>query len=226
MVITIQWLAHAAFLLKINNKNIYIDPRYMKKFAKEVGSFFQNPQKADIILFTHHHADHCYPSSITKIRTSDTVFIGPEKCSERIGKRLKIINAGEEIQIDNVHIKAVEAYNIKRRRSSGNLWHPKGLGVGFLITIENKVIYHAGDTEFIPEMKGFGHIDVALLPIGCKFTMDMDEAIEVAKIINPEFVIPMHNHDSSPEEFKEKLENCSNIKVIALKMGEIYQIKK
>ena len=224
MSISIRWLAHAAFQIKTENKTIYIDPRYMKKFAKDVGFFFEKPDKADIILFTHHHADHCYPSSITKMRTSDTVFIGPERCSERIGKRLKIIKAGEEMQIDGVHIKAVDAYNIKRRRASGNLWHPQGLGVGFLIKLEGKTIYHAGDTECIAEMKQFGPVDVALLPIGGKFTMSIDEAIQAAKIIKPKIVIPMHNHESDPKIFKKKLELCSDIQVMALERGDLYKM--
>lgn len=65
---------------------------------------------------------------------------------------------------------------------------------------------------------------MALLPIGQKFTMGIDEAIEAAKVINPKIVIPMHNHETDPKEFKKKLEVCSDIKVIALKIGEIYQV--
>jgi len=67
-------------------------------------------------------------------------------------------------------------------------------------------------------------MDVALLPIGQKFTMGIDEAIKAAKTINPKIVIPMHVHETNPKEFKRKLEACSNIRVIALRIGEIYQV--
>ena len=92
------------------------------------------------------------------------------------------------------------------------------------MTLGGNTIYHAGDTEFIPEMQQFGNVDVALLPIGEKFTMDIEEAIEAAMAINPGIVMPMHNRETDPEEFKEKLEASSNIKVVVLKGGEIYQL--
>ncbi|MCW1309727.1 MAG: MBL fold metallo-hydrolase, partial [Candidatus Nanoarchaeia archaeon] len=106
-------------------------------------------------------------------------------------------------------------------------FHPKNKGVGFVVTINNKKIYHAGDTDFIPEMKELVReaITVALLPIGGTYTMDLDEAVNAAIEIKPSYVIPMH-YNSLPElkanamEFKEKVEKNSAIKVIVLKEGE------
>ena len=91
--------------------------------------------------------------------------------------------------------------------------------------MNSKVIYHAGDTECIPEMQNLGLIDIALLPIGDKFTMSIDEAVEAAKMRNPKIVIPMHNHNSSPDEFKAKLEAKTNITAVPLRLGEMYQLK-
>ena len=196
----------------------------MKKYERRIGIFFEKPEKADIILFTHHHADHCYPSSFIKMHKKNTIYIGPEKCFQRIGSKLRIIKSGENIVIDGIIIKAVDAYNLKKKRSSGQLWHPKDLGIGYLITIEEKTIYHAGDTELISEMKKFGDIDVALLPIDGKFTMNIEEAIEAANVINPKIVIPMHNHEASMSEFKQKLEVLSNIDVKTLDMGGTLEI--
>jgi len=224
MGVNIQWLAHAAFKIKTIEKIIYIDPRCMKKFKSKIGEFFEKPDKANLILFTHHHADHCYPSSFSKMITSNTIFIGPEKCSEKIGNIIKIVAAGNVLNIDNVRIKVVEAYNIKRHRNSGNLWHPKGLGVGFLICIDRTVIYHAGDTECIPEMKAFGPIDLALLPLDGKFTMNIEEAIDAAKLIKPKIVIPMHEHETDLLEFKKKMEAETDIKVVVLEYGENYKL--
>ena len=78
-------------------------------------------------------------------------------------------------------IKVVDAYNTPQGSSTRKL-HKKGNCVGYVITIEGKTIYHAGDTDFIPEMKELGKIDVALLPIGGKFTMDIEEAVKIDRL--------------------------------------------
>lgn len=223
MSIQITWLGHAAFQIKAKGKTIYLDPRYMKYLASKMGSFFENPDKADVILITHHHADHCYPSSFKKMLTSNTRIIAPELCVKKLGNDFKIIKPGEEIRIDDIQIRTVDAYNIKRHRTSGRLWHIKGDGVGYLITIDGNTIYHAGGTEFIPEMRQLGDVEVALLPIDGKFTMDINEAIDAVKTIKPMVVIPMHNLEVTPQEFKDKVKAISDIKVVLLRIGEVYQ---
>lgn len=94
-----------------------------------------------------------------------------------------------------------------------------------MITLEGKTIYHAGDTDFIPEMRELGAVDVALLPIGGTFTMDIQESVEAAIAIKPKIVIPMHNLEADPQEFKDKVEVRSDIKVVTLQIGEIYHLK-
>jgi len=93
-----------------------------------------------------------------------------------------------------------------------------------LIKVEGKTIYHAGDTDFIPEMRKLGPVDVALLPSGGTYTMDNAEAAEAAMAINPKIVIPMHRWDTNPEEFKKKVEASSNVKVVILQEGEEYKV--
>ncbi|TXT67076.1 MAG: hypothetical protein BAJALOKI1v1_190019 [Promethearchaeota archaeon] len=132
-MIEIQWLSHAAFKIKTNNKIIYIDPRYMKKNKEYIREYFEHPEKADILLFTHHHADHCYPSSFAKMQKNNTLKIGPIKCKECIGKDSTFIQAGETLELNDIMITVVEAYNIKRKRKGGGLYHPKGLGVGYIL---------------------------------------------------------------------------------------------
>lgn len=114
--------------------------------------------------------------------------------------------------------------DVRARTASGKLWHIKGEGVGYLITIDEKTIYHAGDTEFIPEMENLGNVDVALLPIDGTLTMNIDEAIAAAKTINPKVVIPMHDRDADLEEFKMKCEANTGTKVVPLKIGGTYQL--
>jgi len=89
----------------------------------------------------------------------------------------------------------------------------------------DKRIYHAGDTDFIPEMKKLGKIDVAMLPIGGIFTMDVEEAACAALAIKPKIVVPMHyKKKGNTQEFKIKVEAKSEIKTIVLKIGEVYEL--
>ena len=210
----IKWLAHASFQIKAEGKIIYVD---LEKYGEAT-------EKADLILVTHSHTDHCDPDKIKNVLKEDTVIIAPKDCASIIGRNVKTLRLGEEISVDNIMVKAVEAYNYKRFRSPGNPHHPKGFGVGYLIKVEGKTIYHAGDTDFIPEMRKVGPVDVVLLPSGGTYTMDNAEAAEAAIAINPKIVIPMHRWDTNPEEFKKKVEANSNIKVVMPREGEEYQV--
>jgi L-ascorbate metabolism protein UlaG (beta-lactamase superfamily) len=217
MAIYVKWLGHASFQIRAANKIIYVD---LKKYGKVV----ETTEKADIILVTHNHGDHCSPEKIEKLSKEDTVIIAPKDCIKRIKGNTKAIKPGEEIIVDNVQIIAVEAYNVKRFRSPGNPFHPKGYGVGYLIKAEGKTVYHAGDTDFIPEMKSLKSIDLALLPTGNKYTMDNAEAAEATLAIKPKTVMPMHTWETDRNEFKKKVEVKSKTKVVLLQEGEEYQL--
>jgi len=215
MAVTIKLLAHSGFEIKGGGKIIYID---LEEHASP-------SEKGDIVLSTHSHYDHCDPAQIKKVSREDTVIIAPEDCLSKLSGNVKALKPGEETMIDNIKIKALHAYNIKRFRSPGNPYHPKGFGVGYVITVEGKRIYHAGDTDFIPEMKELKDIDVALLPTGDTYTMDNIEAAEAAIAINPKIAIPMHTWGKDVTPFKEKIEKNSKIKVVVLKEGEEYTLE-
>jgi L-ascorbate metabolism protein UlaG (beta-lactamase superfamily) len=217
MGICVKWLGHASFQIKTMEKIIYID---LKKYGKVI----ETSEKADIILVTHNHGDHCSPPKIQKLRKKDTVVIAPKNCASRIGGTVKTIKPGDEITVDGVRIEAVEAYNIKRFKPSGKPWHPKEYGVGYLIEAEGRTIYHAGDTDFIPEMRRLKNIDLALLPTGDKYTMDNAEAAEAAIAIAPKTVMAMHTWDKDREEFQKKVEASSRAKVVLLQEGEEFQL--
>ncbi len=215
MSVTIKKLAHSGFQINAAGNVIYVD----------LEEHCDPCETADVILSTHSHYDHCDPEKINKVRTEDTVVIAPEDCEEKIGGDITSLKPGEKKTIDDITIEAVEAYNFKRFRSPGNPYHPKGFGVGYLITAESKTIYHAGDTDFISDMKELKDIDVALLPTGDTYTMDNPEAAEAAAEINPKITIPMHTWDKDTTEFKEKTEaNCST-KVVILEDGEEYTVE-
>jgi L-ascorbate metabolism protein UlaG (beta-lactamase superfamily) len=218
MVVSVRWLGHASFQIKTTNKIIYID---LKKYGKTI----ETTEKADIILVTHNHGDHCSPQKIENLTKKDTIIIAPKNCAKRINGNVKTLKPGETTTIGNITIQAVEAYNTKHLKPSGKPWHPKGYGVGYIIKAENKTIYHAGDTDFIPEMKQLKNIDLALLPTGNKYTMDNTEAAEATKAINPKTAMPMHTWETNRQEYKTKTETNTKTKVILLQEGEEHQIK-
>ncbi len=206
----LKWLGHASFLIKTHGKNIYIDP-YVGDYS----------EKADVVLITHGHFDHCDPEKLQMIRDPDTVVLTSEHCAEGIPEGNVVTMApGDSEDIDGVTVHAVEAYNAKRFRSPGVPYHPEGTQVGFIVESEGKRVYHAGDSDYLPSMRELGDITLALLPIMGRATMDVDEAVEAAIGIEPEMVTPMHWRDSDPMEFKRKVEARSGLKVVVMKEGE------
>ena len=218
MTIKIKYLGHASFQIRTESTVIYID----------LAENAIPSEKADIVLVTHSHGDHCDSKLINKVRSTDTLIIAPANCQGQINQTIISLEPGQEKTVNAVKICAVHAYNEKRFRSPGNPFHPKGFGVGYIVSLEGKVIYHAGDTDFIKEMRDLGHIDVALLPIGGKYTMEVSDGADAALAIKPKFIIPHHHwagqFGQTPEAFKAKVEANSDIKVIALKANEEFQL--
>ncbi len=185
--VELEWLGHAGFMIK-NSKVIYIDPFNIK----------EGSEKADLILLTHSHYDHCSIADINKIIQDGTKIIFPADCQSKIAKmkipvKMVITEPGQELELGSIKISTLPAYNINKS------FHPKDEGwIGYLIKLNDVLIYHAGDTDIIPEMQILtGHNQankklIALLPVGGRFTMNPEEAFEAAKIIKPSLVIPMH----------------------------------
>jgi len=220
MGVAIRWLGHASFQIKASEKVIYLDLYRSKELRKRVPDELE---PASIILVTHSHNDHCFPEAIDEVRTSDTIVVAPKDCGDKLDYDFESLKPGEEAAFHDIKIRAVHAYNVKRFRSPGNPYHPKGFGVGYLVKIGGKTIYFAGDTDVIPEMSDLGPLDAALLPCGDTYTMDNKDAVEATKLIKPKVVIPMHTWDKSVDGFKKGISGTST-KFVQLREGEDFSL--
>ena len=195
--VDLKWLGHSSFLIEAEGKRIYIDPYQLS-----------GDEKADVILITHPHYDHCSLEHIKKIVREGTIIVIPADCQSKIarleGVDMKIIGAGQTLNLDELGVKvgAVPAYNVDKE------FHSREEGwIGYVLKIGDTVIYHAGDTDKISEMSKLqGKVTVALLPVGGTYTMTAEEAAEAAAIIMPEIAVPMHYGEvagsrSDAEEF-------------------------
>ncbi len=199
----IRWLGHASFLIQ-DAKNIYVDPYDLPGGLPP----------ADLILVTHDHGDHFSPDDIAKIIKESTTIVSIDAVRDKIPKKatFRAVKPGDTLTVQGVRIEVVPAYNI------GKQFHPKEKGyVGFIIHSGGRSIYHAGDTDLIPEMKNI-KTDVALLPAGGKFTMDGSEAAKAANLIKPKVAIPMHwgkiiGSDADAQTFKAQ----AQVPVVILK---------
>ncbi len=149
---------------------------------------------ADLILVTHDHFDHCSPEDVKKVSGPTTVVIAcPSAAAKLPGARA--LRPGEATAVGEVKIEAVPAYNVNKFRSPGVPFHPRAAGHnGYIVTIGGERLYHAGDTDHIPEMAGF-RCDVALLPVSGTYVMTADEAAAAAADIRPAVAAPMHYGD-------------------------------
>ena len=236
MPVKIKWFPPSWFQIKTRAVVIYVDPAYLRsyytRYPKKIEySRWPDPvdglpeklEKADLILISHHHQDHVKQVTIKRLKHNNTLVVAPERCIGLLGDDLRVVAPGEEFTFRGMTIRMVAAYNAEKGSSTRKVHH-RGDGVGYVLTVEGKVIYHAGDTDFIPEMKALGWVDVALLPIGGTFTMNYSEAVRAATAIKPQIIIPMHRNKEDPLMFKQKIEEKTKIKVVPLQIGETYQL--
>jgi L-ascorbate metabolism protein UlaG (beta-lactamase superfamily) len=188
----LHWLGHASFRLD-GPPVIYFDP-------VNLGN---EPPLADIILISHAHDDHFSMSDIRLISGPETFIISVPNIAGMF-KMLDIEHAeargaqpGEKMSVGSVEIETEPAYNIDTD------WHPKDAGhLGFIVNMEGERIYFAGDTDHIPEMADI-ECDVALLPVGGTYTMDIEQAAQAAAEIGPKVVVRMHDRGADLDAFAD-----------------------
>ena len=175
----IDVLCHSSIRIE-EDKIIYVDP-----FKIE-----QKYNDADYIFCTHSHYDHFSPEDIEKVKKEDTTIIVPRDIEEQarniFNDNVVIVEPAKEYQIKDLKFKTTYAYNINKK------FHPKeNKWVGYIIELNNKKYYIAGDTDNIEEIQNI-ECGIALIPIGGTFTMDYKESAELANTIKADIVIPTH----------------------------------
>jgi L-ascorbate metabolism protein UlaG (beta-lactamase superfamily) len=187
-MVNIEWLGHASFRISTQGKIIYIDPYVID----------ENAFRADLIIVTHEHHDHCAVDNIQKLLKEKTIVIAPQNCLTKLSfvprQSLRLLSPNDSAVIGDVQIKTIPAYNVNKFRAPNIPYHPKNFGFGVVFNFAGVKIYHAGDTDFVPEMHELAeyNIDVALVPVGGKYTMDPKEAVQAIQVIKPKVAIPMH----------------------------------
>jgi L-ascorbate metabolism protein UlaG (beta-lactamase superfamily) len=183
---TLEWLGHSGFRLRVGRAVVYIDPYRVPDGAPI----------ADLILITHGHYDHFSPQDLERLSGPDTQLVGPPAVVERVSGNVRSIAQGEAIEeelVRGVLVGAVPAYNTSKRDADGKLFHPPDAGwVGYELNVRGERLYHAGDTDVVPEMDRVTGVDLALLPVSGVYVMTAQEAAEAARRIQPRVAVPMH----------------------------------
>ncbi|HEX9235537.1 MAG TPA: MBL fold metallo-hydrolase [Actinomycetota bacterium] len=173
------WYRQSAYRWKDDEVTIYIDPWGVT-----------DPEPADAVFITHAHFDHYNQEDLEKVRTDKTKFFAPEDVAAELSGDVVPVKPGDDLHLGRISARAVRAYNIVEGREQN---HPKANNwVGYVFDLGGQSVYHAGDTDHVPEIESV-HADVAFLPVGGGgYTMDVPEAGELAKVLRPQIAVPMH----------------------------------
>jgi L-ascorbate metabolism protein UlaG (beta-lactamase superfamily) len=202
--VKITWLGHDGFKIQDGSETLVVDPFQLKK-----------PQKADYVLISHEHFDHCNPEDLNKVVKENTKIVASKDCKEALSQvnpkgEVKYVKPGDTVKLGSFEVRAVPAYNVNKFREPGKPFHPKAdEKVGYVIKTKGGVtIYHTGDTDSIPEMTDL-RPEIALVPVSGTYVMTVDEALEATSRIKPKIAVPMHwgaivGSDADAKKFKDK----------------------
>jgi len=198
--IAITPIQHASVQIEHAGRVIQVDPAQ---------GDFTNAKQADLVLVTDVHGDHLNPGLIAKVRKPGAPVVMPVSAQTQAGDKIpapvEALANGETKTVAGMSIEAVPMYNMTRGPAAGQLFHTKGRGNGYVVTVGGKRLYFAGDTECTAEMKALKNIDVAFIPMNLPYTMPPSEAVECVKAFKPKIVYPYHYMGQKPEEFQEAL---------------------
>lgn len=206
--ITIDWLGHDSFRIQAAGLTIYVDPFQLQSGAA-----------ADVVFITHDHFDHLHEDSLRVIGKPTTVCVAADQADARKKLRgnVRWVKAGDALTEQGIQVKVVPAYNVRDDRQK---FHPKNYGgVGYLLTVGGKTLYHLGDTDPIPEMSSLGGVDIAFVPVSGTYVCDANEGAECVKLIKPRIAVPMHygaivGSDADAEKFRQLASGLTKVEVM------------
>jgi L-ascorbate metabolism protein UlaG (beta-lactamase superfamily) len=210
----IIWLGHASFAIRAGKKLLYVDPF-------RIGGFSEH---ADTVLVTHPHFDHFSVDEIKNVSGQETEVFVPKDSVDKV-KHVKAIEVEpfKSYSSNGINFRTIPAYNVEKERLQ---FHPRANGwVSYIIEANGLKIFHPGDTDNVDEMEGLD-VDIALLPIGGTYTMDVDQAIAASKRINAKAFVPMHykavlGRERADEAEQKFLRNVRNSHLLK-EFGEPY----
>lgn len=226
-MIKITHHGHSTFEINTGKHTILIDPFFTWNPNAKVKSA---DVKADFIVLSHAHGDHL-GDTIEIAKNNDVTIIAVHELAEYLGKKghkTHGLGIGGQREFPFGKVKLTIAHHSSSIEEEGLYM---GEAAGIVLTLDDKVIYHAGDTGLFLDMKLIGEmhsIDLALLPIGDNYTMGVDDAVKAVEFLNCKTVIPMHYGtfppiETDPQEFKRKVESIGK-KCMILPYGEETEI--
>ena len=208
--LAITFIGHGTLMFTLGDKVIHVDPCTGE-------TDYSKLPKADLILLTHEHGDHLDPKAIETVRTEKTAVVLTEVCAERV-KGGTVMKNGDTKTVGGLEMDAVPAYNLVHMRGSGQPYHPKGRGNGYVVTFGDKRVYVAGDTENTPEMKALKGIDIAFLPMNLPYTMTPEMVADAAKGFKPKILYPYHFGETDTSNLVDLMKDVPEIEVRIRKM--------
>jgi L-ascorbate metabolism protein UlaG (beta-lactamase superfamily) len=210
--VALHAIHHAALTLTWNGETILVDPAPLGD-NKDMTEFTSLPAP-DLILITHEHPDH-FNVPVLEAVSGKATIVAPQdvvdKLPDDLKGKAKALASGASVEVAGMRIDAVPAYNTTADRTK---YHPKGRDDGFVLTIGDKRIYIAGDTEDTPEMRALQNIDVAFLPMNLPYTMDIAHAADAVKAFKPKVVYPYHYGSSDVEAFKSMVGGAADVRLL------------
>jgi L-ascorbate metabolism protein UlaG (beta-lactamase superfamily) len=201
---SLSWLGHAGYRCRAPEGPVYIDPFRLTN----------NRNDAWLLLLTHGHYDHYSPEDVNLVKNDHTIIVAPDSVADLIGKdKVKVMRPGDELSLGSIKIKAVPAYNTNKS------FHPKDKNwVGYLFSLNGVTYYHAGDSDFIPEMETIT-ADIALLPVSGTYVMTAGEAARAALALAPALALPMHygtiiGSEKDAADFARQLQGQVEVKIL------------